>query len=456
MKKSDAANVAKKAQDGWNNIVSGLNIKGKDKKVSTQMSYVGCGQIEAEQIFSGDDQAEKIVSTLPEDMMREGTTFTGEDTQETFNLDMKNYADKLGFFDKYLEGLIWARLYGGAGIVMGINDGGREDDPVNVNKIRSIDWLATFHRYELEPNGIQADVRKPGFRLPEFYKLTGTTQSIADAGENEFAGSKIHASRILRIDGMMLPTTQFIANNYWGDTIFSRLKDDLQNWNMSYDSVATIISEYTIPIFKMKNLGQLLAEGRDDLVQKRLDLVNAVKSVVRAVILQDDESFSRETPNLGPLPQLLDKMDNRLASSSKMPATILFGAGPKGGLGAAGESEEKDWNKHVGRQQEKQMNPNYDKFFGYALASSDGPTNGTVPKSWSYTHNPLDEQGQTEILKDREVQAKIDDIYMKNGVLDPEEVTASRFGTGEYSYETTIDDKNREDPKIETKEFEND
>jgi hypothetical protein len=63
-----------------------------------------------------------------------------------------------------------------------------------------------------------------------------------------------------------------------------------------------------------------------------------------------------------------------------------------------------------------------------------------TPESFSFEFNPLYQQSQKEIIETRKMQAEIDEIYMTRGVYSAFEVAESRFETGEYSFETSLQD----------------
>ena len=62
------------------------------------------------------------------------------------------------------------------------------------------------------------------------------------------------------------------------------------------------------------------------------------------------------------------------------------------------------------------------------LSAKEGPTRGKLPKQFKVEFRPLWQMDQKELVETRKLQAETDQIYMETGVLDPEEVTASRCG----------------------------
>ena len=76
------------------------------------------------------------------------------------------------------------------------------------------------------------------------------------------------------------------------------------------------------------------------------------------------------------------------------------------------------------------------------------------PENLSFEFNPLFQLDREKESRSRQIQADIDETYIKTGVLSPEEITQSRFGTGRYSYETVLDDGAGDRMSSEEKAFE--
>ena len=431
--KADAdASIVK--MDGWKNILTGLGIAGRDKRMSADFQYTRMTKVDQEHLYGCDDMAEKVVDYLAEEMQRAGFEITHSLDDEQINDKLDDKFKALEGPTKFDEALKWARLYGGAGIIMGIQDGNEPDKPVNFNNIRGIDFLNTMHKWELQPQSesIQRDPTKPSFGLPMLYQLS------PEQGGAE-GTIYVHADRILRFDGARLPRNLFIQNSYWHDSVLNRFKNPLRNFQTAHDGAATLMHDFAQAVYKIKHLTEMISQGRDDLVQKRLELVDVCRSIVNAIVLEEGEEFERKTTTLTGMPELLGKIEQRLVQASKMPHTILLGESPSG-LGATGESEKKDWFEYVGRQQEVNFKPQLMKFFRYCFLDKSGPTRGKEPETWDIEFNPLWQMDQKKQAEVNKLNAETDKMYIETGVVDPDEVARSRFGTndGEIQIDLTL------------------
>ena len=423
-----------KTYDGWKNIVTGLNIKNRDKKVSSVAEWFPVTRSMVEDIYGADDMAAKIVDAPAQDMVREWFKISTDFEDQKLNEKIMNKLDDLDAKAKVQTALTFARLYGGSAIIIGAKDGTTNPSlPLNINNLFDIEFLTVVDRFELYPLTIQGDPRKKHYGEPETYQLV----PVSAQGQQGEAYQSIHRSRIIRFDGAFLPTNLKIKNQYWGDSVLNRLEGALRNFHTAHDSLATILSEFAIGVFKMKNLSQMIAQGKDELVQKRLELVAYKQSVVNAIVIQDDEEFEKKQTPITGIPEALDRVDKRLTSASGLPHTILLGESPSG-LGATGNSEIRDYYDMISRMQESQLQPQMLYLLDLVLRCKAGPTKGLIPNIWSIEFNPLWQMSDKESAEIRKIQAEADQIYIQNQVVDPDEIAESRFGSGKYSTDTKL------------------
>lgn len=433
--------------DGWKNILTGLGMSGKDKRTGADIDYARMDQRTAELLYAGDDMAAKIVNTLPEEMIREGFEIKhdGKDFP-TLNSDIMNILDDLGAIAKIEEGLKWGRMYGGAGTIMGVDDGQEANEPINYENITAVDFLNNMNRWELQPIDIQKDPSEKSFGMPRLYRI----QPVFGGGQ---ALDNVHHSRMLRWGGAGLPRRLQIENNYWDDSVLNRVWNVLRNFHASHDSVANLLQDFAQAVYKIKNLTEMIAMGKDELVEKRLALVDRTRSVVNAIVLEEGEDFDRKVTALTGLPETIKMVNQRLVQASGLPHTIMLGESPSG-LGATGNSEKSDWYDYVARQQETCLIPQLTQLIKIILLSKSGPTKGIEPKNWRIEAMPLQQQTLKEKLETRKLQSDIDKTYIDSSVLSPIEVAKNRFGGDEFNYETKLDLGTDREPETEDPEEE--
>jgi phage-related protein (TIGR01555 family) len=423
------AKVFKERMDGWMNVFSGLGVRGKDKRVSNELTTEFMAEVDAETLYAGDDVAAKIVDQLPEDALREWIEIKG--TDQDIEDGVMASLDELGARGLLKEAWSWARMYGGAGLFMSIDDGMDSQEPVKEDRIYSIKSLTLLSRWEIVPEQINSDLESPFFGEPEIYRLQ-TSQPT------DYKERYIHHSRLLRFDGVVLPRRLRIQNQYWGDSVFSRSKNAIQNYNSANDSAISALQDFSVGVFQIKNLSEMVAAGQEQLVRTRLELANLSKSVIKSIVLDMDEKFEHQSKSLSGVPEVLKAAAARLVVASGMPHTKLLGESPSG-LGATGDSEERDYYDMVKNQQNIILRPRLDTLLRYILLSKKGPTQGKIPEDWSFDFVPLWQMSDKEQADMEYVVAQKDQIYIQNNVLDPNEVAISRYGGDKFSLDTVVD-----------------
>jgi len=426
--------IARSVRDGWSNILTALGIKGKDKRISGQIAHIILSESEVEELYSGDDIAEKVVNRIPLDGTKEWIELTGYEIEikEKLNKELKRLSVKKNFTDAWA----WGRLYGGAGLLIICADGKEYDQPLEASSLRYINNLILLSRYELQPDTskIISDLKSPNFGMPEFY----TIQPRNMAGQ-EAQGKKIHYSRIIRFDGSPLPRQKFIANCYWHDSVLSRLSQIISDYAQSNDSVGGVLLDFRQGVMKMKGLADKVAAGFEKEITDRLEILNTTRSILNtAVIDADSEDYIQQASPLTGVKDLLIQINNRLVAATDMPHTIILGESPSG-LGATGQSEKDDYYAKVGQLQENKIRPCLEYLI--ELIKAQKVINfSTKENKGGFNFLPLKKQAEKEKAETRKITAETDQIYWNMGSVSEKEIRENRFGGEKYSAETEIDD----------------
>ena len=311
--------------DGLTNLLTGLAIANKDKRLSSEFEVEFIDQPTAEAMYQTNDIAARYIDLLPEDMTREGFEIHIDDNDNLEN-EIRQIVESLQIEQHFTKALKWARLYGGSVVFIGVEDGKSPEEPLELNTIKRIEYITTLDRHQLWPDALIDDVTNPNYCQPEFYRLVVSNSKIP----------RIHHSRLIRFDGIDLPYNLKRQNNHWGDSIYSRFKNPLINFETAYDSTAVTMSDDNVPVWKLNNLTDLLAAGGTEVIQKRIELGTLTMSVLNSIVLQEGEEYERKKTSFAGTPEILTKFTRRLVMASGMPHTILLGEGPDGGIGATG------------------------------------------------------------------------------------------------------------------------
>lgn len=407
------------SRDGWANMITGLGRKNRDKRLSGEAQYEGTlTERQAEDLHATDPMARRIVNLLPFEAVREWIEFKEQEIQQQTDDEV----DRLQAKKKYIKAWQWGRLYGGSGIF--INTGEPLEmlkEPLDLNNLKQVISLIVFNRYELQVNttDLETDISKPNFDMPRRYSL----MPRSGAGSS---GAEIHESRIIRFDGIELPTLLKVSNQYWGDSVYTGLYDALRDFGISFSSIAHLIQEFRMVVYSVQNLAQDNAAGRTDEIATRMNLFNQTRSGLGVFALdKEGETLESLSATVTGLDKLLEAIMKRLQAATDIPHTILFNESPSG-LSSTGKSEERMWYDYVASQQEQYLAEKLDRLLELIYAQKAGPFKGTAPKNWSYDFVPLWQLSDKEHAEVEKLQMETDSGYIDRNVVTSDEVREER------------------------------
>lgn len=418
--------------DGLENLIAQLGTEQDKRKHSLftnskQLSRDG-NQEELNALYRTDWLAGKIVDIIPDDMTREWRTFVGDEDPKVIRA-FENEENRLQLRSAFSKAHKWARLYGTAFIVMSIDDGQTPDKPLNINKIKKggLRHVKVVDRHRVSNAEVVpiADPLNVNFGLPEFYRFNETVV-------------KIHHTRVLRFDGIELPFDEFRRNNYYSDSVLSRLYEVLTNLNTTADGAASMVYEANVDIMKVKGLMNYLtsAEG-EALLRKRFTLAGTLKSFNNMLLLDSDEEYHSKSNSFAGLPDLLDRYALFLSASSDIPATRLLGSSASG-FNATGEGDLKNYYDAVRSSQITNYKPKLD-YFDVIMAKSLGISDDA---DLSYVFESLFQMTPKERADLELSKAQRDQIYYDRGILTEAIIAKELKESGTY---TNITDEHIEE-----------
>lgn len=426
-------------KDGLENLMANLGTN-QDKRshsrfVNNKQLSLDGNQEELNAMYRTDWLAGKIVDIVPDDMTREWREFTG-DIDPTIVEKLVDEEDRLQLSHSFNLAHKWARLYGTAFIVISADDGQAPDQPLDINRLKKggLRHIKVVDRHRVNNAEVVpvADPMNVNFGMPEFYRFNETSV-------------RIHASRVIRFDGITLPYDEFRRNNYYSDSVLSRLYDAITNFNTTANAAASMVYETNVDIMKIKGLmGYLQTPEGESLLRKRFALASSMKSFNNMLLLDSEEEYTNKTNTFSGLDALLDRFSLFLSSSSDIPATRLLGMSSSG-LMATGEGDLKNYYDMIRSSQMREYKPKLD-LFDRLIAKSLGLGEEL---DLNYEFKSLFQMTPKETADLQLTNAQRDQVYLDRGVVTEEIVAKELRQDGTY---TNITDEYIE----ELEEMEND
>ncbi len=426
-------------KDNLVNFVTGLGTS-KDPTTGGVFTFTELNQNTLENMYRSDWIARKVVDTLAEDATREWRSWQGNQNQITA---LQFIEKKFDLQRKVRQAIIRARLYGGAAIVIGVEQGEpyEELDLETVGK-DDLRFVVVLSRWELFAGPRIYDVESPWYLRPEYYTVATPMYGFSGgnkASPNPYSGNitqfsnargdtkpspassivQIHPSRVIEFVGNELPDWRLVPmGGSWGDSILQTIEDVIKDVALITGGMANMVNDAKMDVIKIPGFTKNITT--DEYVSrmlKRFMIANTSKSSINSILLDADEEWDRVQTNFGGLPDLLREFLTVVAGAADIPVSKLIGSSPGRGLASAGhsggEQDEKSYYDRVASKQETVYRPALVPLDEVLIRSALGSRDPNIEYEW----NPLWQMSEDEKAKIAAQKAATTQIYLGLGVL---------------------------------------
>lgn len=406
-------------------------------------------------LYEGNGLFSKIIDTPAEEALKHG--FDLNLKNDEVNAFVEEALDELEWEEKAATAIKWARLYGGALIVMLINDGGGLEQPVNWQNVKSIDELRVYERAIVQPDysslyrqdygGNGEGNRVSKFGQPEFYYVSSVYGSF-----------RVHESRCLVFRNGVLPEqTSNSIYRFWGMPEYVRIRRALRETVTAHTDSVKLLERSVQAIYSMKGLATLLTtDDGENQVLKRLNVIDTARGILNSLVIDaDGENYDFKTFQFSGVKDVIDATCNMLSALTNIPQTILFGRSPAG-MNATGTSDFESYYNFVEKIQRLMLKRNLrtllDVIFRAGIAS------GAVEEEPDYKleFNPLwslsdTEQAAVDQTKAQtaQIKAQTAQVYVDMQALDPTEVRKRLASDEEFDVEDIISEGEDDDDLLQ-------
>lgn len=429
-------------QDGYTNL---LNKYGTMQDNSMGYSYSQepvITDLELIRLYEGNGLFTKIIDRPSEEAVKHGFDIDYGDEDIAEYVDDR--LDELEFEDKFATAQKWARLYGGAIIVMLCDDGGGLEEPLDWNKVTTIEELRVFERAIVQADYTSLynfhfydtmNSKKP-FGQPEYYHVYSM-----------YGYFTVHYSRCLIFRNGRLPEhTTNALYRYWGMPEYVKINRALRECITSHEDGVKLLERSVQAIYKMKNLAQLLStDAGEDKVLQRLQVIDMARGILNSIAIDTDgEDYDFKTLPMSGVKDVIDSTCNMLSAVTNIPQTILFGRSPAG-MNSTGENDLENYYNMVENIQKQNMKKNARTVIDLILKQ--GMIEGKIPEVPKYKMKfaalwSTSESEQADISQKKaqteQTKAQTAQVYIDSGVLDPSEVRKSLANEGDFDIEEVI------------------
>lgn len=431
--------------DGYINVLNGFGTSRDSSEAYEYLPESAIPDISLVSHYETNGLFAKIIDTPAEEAIKHGFDLALNDANcEQY---IEDTLDMLDWENKSATAIKWARLFGGALIVMMIADGGELTDPVDWNAIRSIDELRVYERPVVQPDwanlystaGRDGLHRRSKFGMPQYYQINSIYGSFV-----------VHESRCLLFRNGLLPEyTMAPEYRFWGMPEYSRIRRALREVSTSHGHATRLMERMVQPIYKQRELASTLQrEGGDDEVMQRLRLIDRARSFLSTIVIDaDGEEYDFKTFQLSGIKDILEANCNLLSAVTNIPQTILFGRSPAG-ENSTGASDLENYYNFIERIQKMMLRDNLLTVLDAAFRA--GVSSGEIEQVPDYklTFDPLWSLSETDqAMVDQTkaatalTRAQTAQLYVDMQVIDPSEVRKGLASTDEFNLEELLDDQ---------------
>jgi len=350
--------------DSWNNFFTGLGTIADQSKQTKNRTGGILSDDELEDIFIDDGLGANIVKAIPDDMFREGWEYEFPDDDEIKARELADEYDaifeNIDALSKIKKAFYWARLYGGAVIVIGALDGRKLEAPLNPKSIRTdgLEYLRVVDRSDITFHKItwQLDPYKPRYGLPEFYPIKSPSMNGSGVSEENM----VHYSRVIEIHGEPIPdgATRYTAEQrYWGLSVIQNVYDYFKSVGSSIGSVSHLLNQFSVITRKIQGLNEMLSEtGGEKMILDLVKISDLSRSVYHSEYLDKEDEIVRDNVSFVGIPEVLHVLFMLVSACTGIPLTRLFGISPAG-MNSTGESDKNNYYDRVRSRQNIEAGP---------------------------------------------------------------------------------------------------
>lgn len=438
-------------EDGYVNLLNKYGTKQDNSEAYKFEREPVIPDMQLTGLYEGNGLFSKIIDTPAEEALKHGFDLNLKSNE--MNAFVDEVLDDLEWDEKATIAIKWARLYGGALIVMLIDDGRGLEEPVDWEHIRSIDELRVYERSIVQPDyaslyqqdygGKGVGNRVSKFGQPEYYYVSSIYGSF-----------KVHESRCLVFRNGVLPEqTSNATYLFWGMPEYVRIRRALRETVTAHTDSVKLLERSVQAIYSMKGLASLLTtDDGENQVLKRLQLVDTSRGLLNSIAIDSEgEQYDFKTFQFSGVKDVIDATCNMLSALTNIPQTILFGRSPAG-MNATGDSDFESYYNFVEKIQRLMLKRNLrtllDVVFRAGIASGDVAEEPDYKLEfkplWSLSDTEqatVDQtKAQTALVKAQTAQA-----YVDMQALDPTEVRCRLASDEEFDVEDIISEDDEDD-----------
>ncbi len=398
---------------GWYNAVTGQGTSGSDSAVySKYAGYPPVEENEADALWNSSALAATVAEAVPHDAAAPGEVLDmpGEDSEEVTRkvkaaLEGVPYTCQgdaaQGARSALLKVEDLARVFGG-GLLVGVFDDMGSGDARGMEGVLTegahLLSLRGYQRWEISKVDHCDDPTVAEYGHPEVYHVTPRS-----AGNHQEQTYSVHASRCIRLGGVVTSAKAASENQGWGDSVYRRTREALEAYAAGRGSLRSTLKDVNLYAVGIEGLAAKRSRDSTGAVNARLHEQAMMRSRYGTQIYdRGKEEVGFRSPSLSGVADLLDRQAYDVSQASGITMTRLFGQAP-GGLSTDDASGTRNYHDQLQAYRDKHQYPALCKLWLWGLWLIDADTS----KPWSVKQKALGAPSAQEALEIEKLRAEI-------------------------------------------------
>ena len=365
------------------------------------------------------------------DAYRGGIRITTDEVSPEELEDFHRLLKKKKVIRQIINALRWARLYGGAGII--INTDQDYSKAFDINTVKQGDRISLIvaDRWQLNWKGT------PNVETSSFMYTPG-----GDFNEKMIVAASIHQSRVARVIGEDAPALIRQRLQGWGMSVIECVIRQMQLGFKGENAIFELIDEAKVDVWSIEGFNaQTLSKMAMGATSLRLRIATMMKNFLNAIVLDAKDKYEQKQVTFTGMAEMMQKIMILIAAACRMPVSKLFGLSATGF--DSGESDLETYNAIV-EGERAQAEDVMEIIIPVMMMSAWG----FVPDDWKIKWPNLRVLTQEQEQNIKESNANINSRLYNEGMLNPQEYAAKNKEDGVCIMETDVAKGAEPDPPM--------
>lgn len=325
-------------------------------------------KVQCEGAYANSHLFSRIIDVIADDMTSAGWEIVVDPIDEEDDVKIKiqqvvDFLNSKHYMQKINKAIKFARVYGGAVIVLGVDDPlTTNDEPLSdYDKLRKnclisltvLDrfWVFPWLKYTFNPMDDSVDLYTP-IKYIISLATDGAAKQLPNGKYSETdAGLSYAHNRVLAFHGVPTTLAQQLQNGGWYLPVLASLNTVIVNHQSLLQATTSLVQQARTWVYFLSELkDSIIGKGVSTTIRNRIDVATRKSGYNSSPILDAGDRVEVKDYTFSGLDNLITAQRSEICAGTGIPMTKLFGESP-GGINGTGSSELMNYYSEIGHRQ---------------------------------------------------------------------------------------------------------